>query len=105
MNQYSIGILLSLLSFGYLTFTNEKTGLFKNVRFFRNNLMESIAPIPYIISNIIILFSPTGLVKNLITIAVLHFLVNQWGWNLVHGLIDGIVSNIKLRKFKKENGL
>jgi len=104
MTLYTFAVTLDILAFGYLAFTNEKAGLFKNVQFFRSNIMETLAIFPSIISTVLILFSPGGLVRNIITILLLQFVVNHIIWGVIHGVVDGIVSNIRLNKFKKENG-
>lgn len=98
MTLYTFAVMLDILSFGYIALTHRKTGLLKDVKFFRSDLMETFAIIPSIISAILILISPGGLVRNIITILLLQFVINHFIWGILVGNIEGILSNNRATK-------
>lgn len=95
-----IGLLINTLSFAYMGFTNEKTGMRGILpRFMLNKVMDFIITlILYPLSFLIILLSPGNLFVKIGICLLMQFFINHIFWGTITGVVAGLIIR---RKYKK----
>lgn len=104
--MYIGSVILNTLLFGYMAFTDEKMGVSHRVpNFLKSTLLITTIPILYIVSFFLILISPGGLLRNIITMIGMQLLMNHLIWGTLTGIIGGLESKNRMKQFNKEHGL
>lgn len=98
--QIIIGLLINTLSFAYMGFTNEKTGIRVILpRIILNKVVDFIITVVlYPLSFLIILFSPGNLFVKIGICLFMHFFVNHIVWGVITGMIAGLIIRRKHKK-------
>ena len=82
------GIIINTLLFGYMGFTNEKTGIpHKLPILIYNPILDLIVTVSYPLSFLIILFAPGGFIRNVIIVILMQFIVNPILWGPITGIV------------------
>jgi len=90
MDMLIAGIIINTLLFGYMGFSNEKSGVSHLMPLFlRNSVLELILTISYFGSFLIILLAPGGLIRNIIVAVLMQIIINHVIWGIITGIIAG----------------
>jgi len=87
MTLYLLAVLANTFLFGFMGLTNEKTGAFATGHSHGLKRLITLAPILYLISFVVLLLSPGGLLRNIITVILLQVVVNHLIWGSINSAL------------------